>query len=53
MSDLVTVNLKRAQVKQEQTCDKPLEVGDDVLVLNPVGQSKQKVALALPGLATR
>ena len=44
---LMTVNLKRAQVKQEQACDKPLEVGDDVLVLNPVGQSKQKVALAL------
>ena len=47
MSDLVTANLKRAQVKQEQTCDKPLEVGDDILVLNPVRQSKPKVALAL------
>ena len=44
---LMTANLKRAQVKQAQTRDKPLEVGDDIPVLNPVGQSKQKVALAL------
>ena len=46
---LMTAKLKKAQVKQAQTCDKPcaLEVGDDVPVLNPVGQTKQKVALAL------
>ena len=44
---LMTANLKKAQVKQAQTCDKSLEVGDDVPVLNPVGQTKQKVALAL------
>ena len=45
MSDLVTANLKRAQAKQKQTYDKrvqvqPLEVGDEVLVLNPTRQRK-------------
>ena len=42
---MVTANLKRAQAKQKQTYDKrvqvqPLEVGDEVLVLNPTRQRK-------------